>query len=118
MAGLGTVAETKHLPPTLSLQYYFKPVPNVRPYVGAGVNYTYFWDEKTAGPLAGADIDIDDSWGLAAQVGVDVDLDADWFVNADVRYIDIDTEATIEGLGTVDVDISPWVYTLAVGYRF
>lgn len=120
LAGAGKIAETKHLPPTLSLQYYFKPAPNVRPYVGAGVNYTYFWDEKGTGALAGFDVDIDDSWGLAAQVGVDVDLDETWFVNADARYIDIDTEADIQGVpgGAVGVDISPWVYTVAVGYRF
>lgn len=115
--GGATIGSTKHLPPTVSLQYYFQTTPTVRPYVGAGLNYTYFWDEETQG-LGGAKLDADDSWGLAAQVGVDVDVNERWFVNADIRYIDIDTEASISGVGTVDVDISPTVYTLAVGYRF
>lgn len=111
------IGSTKHLPPTVSLQYYFNPRTTIRPYVGAGINYTYFWDEETRG-LGGARLDLDESWGLAAQIGLDLDLDANWFLNADVRYIDIDTDATIEGVGTVGVDISPTVYTLALGYRF
>jgi len=112
-----TIGSTKHLPPTVSLQYYFNPTTTIRPYIGAGLNYTYFWDEETRG-LGGAGLDVDESWGLAAQIGLDLDINPQWFVNADVRYIDIDTDATIEGVGTVGVDISPTVYTLAVGYRF
>ncbi len=118
IAGLGEIAETKHLPPVLSLQYHFMPQAAVRPYVGAGVNYTYFFDEETKGALAGTSIDLDDSWGLAGQVGVDIDIPNNWFVNLDGRYIDIDTEATLGGIGTVDVQIDPWVFTVALGRRF
>lgn len=118
LAGLGEIAETKHLPPTVSVQYYFMPQGAVRPYVGAGVNYTYFFDEETKGALAGTSIDLDDSWGLAGQVGVDIDISNNWFVNADGRYIDIDTEARLGTGEQVDVQIDPWVFTLAVGRRF
>jgi outer membrane protein len=119
IASLGEIAETKHLPPVVSLQYHFMPTASVRPYVGLGVNYTYFFDEETTGAIAGTPIDIDDSFGPAAQIGVDVDLNKDWFVSADVRYIGIETTATLgNGLGTVDVDINPLVYTVAVGTRF
>ena len=38
----GQIGTFKHLPPTLTLQYHFAPGANVRPYVGAGVNYTRF----------------------------------------------------------------------------
>ena len=34
------VAETKHLPPTLSLQYHFTTQGRFKPYLGAGINYT------------------------------------------------------------------------------
>lgn len=118
ISGLGEIAETKHLPPTVSVQYYFMPRAAVRPYVGAGVNYTYFFDEETKGALAGTSIDLDDSWGVAGQVGVDIDIPNNWFVNLDGRYIDIDTEATLGGTDTVDVQIDPWVFTLALGRRF
>ncbi len=83
IADLGMVAETKHLPPVLSLQYYFMPQADVRPYIGAGVNYTYFFDEETKGAIAGHTIDLDDSWGLAAQAGVAIDIPNNWFINLD-----------------------------------
>jgi outer membrane protein len=114
------VGDTQHLPPTVGIQYHFTPKSNVRPYVGAGINYTTFFSESTTGPLAGADLSLDDSWGLAAQVGVDVDINKDWFFNADLRYMNIETTATLSGAvnGTVDVQINPWVYSLGVGTRF
>lgn len=49
LAGAGKVGETKQLPPTFSVQYHFSPKASVRPYVGAGINYTIFFSEK---PLA------------------------------------------------------------------
>lgn len=111
-------AETKHLPPTVGVQYHFTPKSNVRPYVGAGINYTTFFSEETTGALAGTDLSLDDSWGLAAQVGIDVDINKDWFFNADIRYMNIETTATIAGAGSVDVEINPWVFGLGVGTRF
>lgn len=116
--GGGKVAETKHLPPTLSLQYHFNPNGTWRPYVGAGLNYTLFFNEKTVGALAGNKLKLDPSWGLAAQAGLDVALGSDWFANVDARYFDIDTDATLNGtrLGTVQID--PYAFGLSVGRRF
>ncbi|MDZ7661723.1 OmpW/AlkL family protein [Thiohalophilus sp.] len=116
--GAGKVGETKHLPPTVGLQYHFSPQDNVRPYVGAGINYTTFFSEETTGALAGTDMSLDDSLGLAVQAGVDVDINDDWFFNADLRYMNIETTATIDGAGSVDVQINPWVFGLGVGTRF
>jgi outer membrane protein len=118
-------ASVTHLPPTLSMQYHFLPTSEFQPYVGAGVNYTHFFDDKLKGPLnvPGADITTDThSFGLAFQVGFDYMLNPNWFVNVDLRWIDISTDATVfvPGLGTLesDVDIDPIVYGLHVGYRF
>ena len=116
--GGGKVAETKHLPPTLSLQYHFNPNGAWRPYAGVGLNYTLFFDEKTVGALAGNELELDPSWGVAAQLGLDVNLGSDWFVNADVRWFDIDSDAKLNGadLGTVEID--PYAFGLAIGRRF
>lgn len=130
--GSGTIGSTKHLPPTLSAQYYFRPKTSVRPYVGVGVNYTRFFDEQVSGGLASAgygDLELEDSWGLGAQVGVDVDIAQNWFLNFDVRYLNIETEATVRerspGSGALgaeltvdDIEINPWVYTISVGTTF
>lgn len=125
LLGLGNVVETKVLPPTLTLQYHFAPTSNIRPYVGAGVNYTHFFDTEVKGGLdtPGSSIDIDDSWGLAAQAGVDVDLNDTWFVNFDVKYIDIDADAHIKNSAgyadiKVDIDVDPIVWGIGIGRTF
>lgn len=117
-SGLGRIAQAKHLPPTLSLQWHFLPEARVQPYVGIGLNYTHFFDVDTRGALSGSDLELGDSWGIAGQVGVDVKLDDRWFVNADLRYVNISSKVKLDGqrIGTARVD--PWVVTLGIGYRF
>lgn len=112
------VAKTKHLPPTVTLQYHFAPAAKFQPYVGVGLNYTMFFDQKTVGPLQGLHLGLDDSWGLAGELGADIMLNEKWFLNFSARYIDIDTDAELKGdsLGTVSID--PWVYSANAGIRF
>lgn len=126
---LGTgnqLGEVTHLPPTVSINYYFNdPGSAFQPYVGLGVNYTFIYDEDftSANEAIGLDdLDLDDSFGLAAQVGVDYMINDKWFVNASVRYIDIDTEASFNlngARGEVDkIEIDPMVTMVSIGYRF
>jgi outer membrane protein len=124
-AALGDVIDAKALPPTLTLQYHFLPDSNIRPYVGAGVNYTYFFDEEVSGDvldIPGAKVKMDDSWGLAVQAGVDIALNDDWFVNLDVKYIEMDTEAHFKGTpvgkASIKVDVNPVVWGIGIGRRF
>lgn len=116
--GGGEVATVKHLPPTLSAQYHFNPNGRVRPYVGAGLNYTLFFDEDTTGALRGAKLELDGSLGLAAQAGIDFSFGTDWFLSLDGRYIDIDTDAKLNGADLVTVEIDPFTYGLSIGRRF
>ncbi len=109
------IAETDHLPPTVSVQYHFQPKSNIRPYVGIGLNYTTFFNEEATAVIS--DISLDDSFGLALQGGVDFNLTEKWYLNLVLRYINIETTAKTN-LGNVDVDINPWVYTLGVGTSF
>ena len=108
------------------LEYYFDPAADVRPYVGAGINYTLFSNESADSELEAlvgdTDIDLDDSVGLALVGGVDVDINQDWFFNASLWYIDIETTAELEtalaGDLEVDVDVDPWVVMVGVGTSF
>jgi outer membrane protein len=105
--GLGKVASTKHLPPTVSVQYHFMPDAKFRPYVGAGLNYTFFFDKKAVGALAGTKVYLDSSFGPAAEVGADIALNDKWAINLNARWIDIDTKArssALGALGTVHID--------------
>ncbi|HCE3191756.1 outer membrane protein OmpW [Vibrio parahaemolyticus] len=119
------IADTKHLPPTLMVQYYFgEPQSKFRPYVGAGLNYTIFFDEgfNSTGKGAGlSDLKLDDSFGLAANVGVDYMINDQWFLNASAWYANIETEATYKFGGAkqkTDVKINPWVFMISGGYKF
>lgn len=116
VVGGGDIAETRHLPPTVTLQYHFDTGSGVHPFVGAGVNYTSFFSESIA--LEDTSLSLDDSWGWAAEAGVDFELDNNWLVSGQLWYIDIDTEANITGLNKFDVEIDPWVVMLGVGKKF
>ena len=121
------IGSIKHLPPTLSAQYYFMGSKSkFKPYVGAGVNYTIFFDEEVGSSLDSLydDLELDDSVGLSAQVGFDYQFNKKWILNASAMYIDIDTTATLSSDDpstpdmTVDYDLDPMVYRLNVGFTF
>jgi len=121
----GKLGTTRHLPPTLSVVYYpFGNSDVVQPYLGAGVNYTWFFDDKLGGAAKSKGfrgLDVKDSLGWAAQIGMDIDLGDNFLFNAQLRYIDIETTGTTNILGNkvkVDLDIDPLVYMMGVGYRF
>lgn len=110
----------KHLPPTVSLQWYFNPEGRVNPFVGAGLNYTFVYDEKpvAGGPVASAKIGLDNSFGLAAQAGLVFKMSDAIDLVLDARWIDIDSDVKVNGskVGTAVVD--PLVVGLTLGYRF
>ena len=121
----GKLGSFKHLPPTLSAVYY--PLDSksaFQPYVGAGINYTTFFNESvssSAKQRGFTSLNIKDSWGLAAQVGADYMLTDNIMINGQIRYIDIDTTAYAShaaGRAKVNVDVKPWVYMLGLGYKF
>ncbi|MCX4025871.1 outer membrane beta-barrel protein [Endozoicomonas sp. SM1973] len=121
----GSLADIKHLPPTLTVQYYFNDTKaNLQPYVGAGVNYTTFFDEKFTSKHKSQgynSLELEDSWGIAFEAGIDYQLTDNLLVNASVWYIDIDTEANFKVGNTkakVDVELDPWVYMVGLGYKF
>ncbi len=130
VAGLdGKLADIKQLPPTLSLQYYpMDANSKFQPYAGVGLNYTWFYGEDLTSDRKAegfSNLNLKNSWGWAAQVGADYMLTDHIMVNAAVWYVDIDTQASVDGptaLGVgrtkVNVDVDPWVYMVGVGYKF
>ena len=125
LAPLGKIAEVKTLPPTLTLQYRFAPGEKIQPYVGVGLNYTIFYDTDATTNLTDAvgptKIDLDDSFGIALQAGLDIPLNDKWSANIDVKYIQMETTATLNSGGAinnVDVDLNPVVFGIGLGYRF
>ena len=113
------------LPPTLTLQYHFFPMKEkvFKPYVGAGLNYTIFYNQKAGSVVK--DIKYDNALGYAAQVGFDLMLDDTFFINVDVKRLFLSTDVTVDasnlatGLSIpAEVDINPWLWGFGVGMRF
>ena len=146
LAQFGKIGETKHLPPTLTLQYFpLSTTSAFQPYVGVGVNYTTFFEEKTNGTLntvlnsvAGnydaslngaitrSELDLDDSVGVAAELGMDYMLSENFGLNLAVWWADINTDATVTAFAgdakaaevTTEVEIDPMVYMVGFTYKF
>jgi len=125
----GKLADVKHLPPTVSLQYYPMGAGSKwQPYVGLGLNHTFFFDEKLTSERKAQGFDnlkLKSSTGLTGQVGIDVALTERLFVNATAWYMGIDTTATVDGPSAlsvkqtkVKVQIDPMVYMLGLGVKF
>jgi outer membrane protein len=117
------------LPPTLTAQWHFNPDQTFDPYVGAGINYTIMLDRNlkgSAGAIDGNKIKIEsDSWGPALQAGFDINLKDGWLINADIKYVWLDTDVKLKGAVTgnewrkIDsLDINPWVVGIGIGKKF
>ncbi|RUO76365.1 OmpW/AlkL family protein [Pseudidiomarina taiwanensis] len=134
LAGLA-IGDTKHLPPTLMFQYNWKFDNGIEPFVGVGLNYTWFFDTQADPQLVSAltdlgaitaadtvDLKLSNSWGYALQAGFNVNLNADWGLHFMVSTMDIDTTGDVRVNGTtvqsVDVEIDPIVAMAGVRYRF
>lgn len=126
----GSIGDAWLLPPTLLLQYHFNPGGAFKPYIGAGVNYTIFFNEDasnqtlTAG-LTTSDLELDDEFGFALQAGVDIHLRGNMYLNLDVKKIFLDTDATVRtvqggpnvNVVTTHVDIDPLVVGVGLGWK-
>jgi len=113
-----SAANTKQLPPTVGVHYRFLPEATVSPFVGVGLNYTRFFQTHGVGPLQGAHVSIDSSFGAAAHAGLDFHLNDRWLATADVRWMHIASDVKVNGTRVGKATIDPLVYGLSIGYRF
>jgi len=106
------------LPPTLTLQYHPLPAERISPYVGAGVNYTTFFGEKSGGNALTSGLKVEPAFGAAVQVGVDVALTDRWYFNVDAKKLWLNARATTDSLKVENVHLNPWLLGVGFGYRF
>ena len=131
-SGWFKIGDIKQLPPIVSVQYHFTTAGPFDPFVGIGLNYTRFYDEKLVSAVVDSGVDelrLDNSTGIAAQLGGHWELNPSWNLGFDVRYVDIETNAMLGGpmveeffsasrvdIGKIKVD--PWIYSVNLGYHF
>lgn len=119
IAGL-PVGKAWLLPPTVTLQYHFTDFGAFKPYVGAGVNYTFFYNQSENGNFS--NLKVDNHVGAALQVGFDYMLNEHWGVNFDVKKLFLETNwsADHSTLGALSgkAKLDPWLVGAGVTYRF
>lgn len=110
-----SIGSTWVLPPTLTFQYHLLPCCCFQPYVGLGINYTYFYSEDC--DLASTDLDLSHSLGVAVQAGFDWLVDDCWFLNFDFKFVGISTIGHLKGGTNADlaVDLNPIIIGIGVG---
>ncbi len=114
LGGSVDAGSTKQLPPTLSLNYHFATNSAWKPYVGAGLNYTIFFDEDSAL----GDLNIDDSFGVSLQAGVDYMVTEKGAVRLNVRWFDIDSDVTLNGNYIGKAEVDPWLVGVSYVHQF
>lgn len=115
---LGKVGKVWVLPPTLTLQYHFTDFGAFKPYVGAGVNYTIFYNQDVGSADA---LHVKNTFGGALQVGFDYMLDQHWGVNFDVKklFLEPKFDVTVGGTNlTGKAKLNPWLIGTGITYRF
>lgn len=103
------------LPPTLNLQYHL-PVGNFTPYIGAGINYTFFYGVKDDGAKLGYKNNV----GFSTQLGMDYKLSKKWFINLDIKKLFLKTDVTVKGTTPTvlsNVKIDPFIIGLGIGIK-
>jgi outer membrane protein len=132
--GVSKLGTYKYVPAILALQYYIPTGTRFEPYLGLGVNYTYFFDEQTVDSLdtslyaSDTELEIDSGFGWVAQVGLDYRIDDNWVLSAAAYYIDLETDAELNITDTAllggnaslktSAELNPMIYMLSVGYNF
>jgi outer membrane protein len=112
-AGASSAGSFDWMSDVLTLKYHFLSAGPVRPYLGAGVNVTSFWD------VSGAPFGLrPTSVGPAAQAGVDLKMGPHWFFNIDAKWARVRPELRYDGADVARPQFDPMMYALGLGYRF
>jgi outer membrane protein len=119
-SGNSNIGKISALPPSLLLQYHFTDLGAIKPYVGAGINYTIFGNRQNFPALANS-VQVDqNSVGVVGQIGADYMFDKNWGLNLDVKYATMSTNVTTVSGGTNlgKLTLNPWMPAVGVTYKF
>lgn len=127
IAGVGKIGEVHQVSPTLMAQYRFlEPASPLRPYVGLGITYAYFFKEQGSGTLTSLTnpggpptrVDADNAWGLSPQLGVIWAFNDRWFADLTVIKTYLKNTTHLSTGQSIDAKLDPLTVGLTLGYRF
>ncbi|SFH61558.1 outer membrane protein [Collimonas sp. OK307] len=129
---VGTVAKARIWFPTAMVRYTFVDFPVIRPYVGMGMTYTFFTDQRSSPAYTNAfqgsssAINLKSALGPYARVGFEYPIDQQWCINMEYSTFRLKTSATVvtqtPGIGAIARQVaikdSPHIFGLTIGYKF
>ena len=117
--------------PSVVVKYLFNaPADAFRPYVGLGVNYTYFSNtsansDSLVQNLAGTSQSLSSSWNPVFNAGAIYNLNDHWSLNVGISYVPMTSDVSFSGAGagagtttSGKLTINPTDVTFKIGYRF
>lgn len=120
-SALGTVqlGHVWALPPTLTVQYHPLPAARLSPYVGVGLNTTFFRADRGPYTLPVTRSRLTTSVGVAVVAGVDYEIRPNWLANFDVKWVQMQPDVSVNrGLIRARADINPFIIGASIRYRF
>jgi outer membrane protein len=103
----GNLGSTKPMPPAIEVRYHlFSAQSKFRPFIGLGVNYTWFTQVRTTnsrfiedslGPGGSAHATLSSSWNPVFELGANYAITKRWSVGASVGYVPVKTHLTLSG---------------------
>lgn len=127
-AARGELMSASVVMPSIVMQFHPMPKAAIRPYIGLGVNYTLFYDEKPGAVLLNNSLDskndlavqAEGKFGIVGQVGVDIPINEKIFVNIEVKYIKSNTTLSVKNskYNFIDADLDPIIFGIGLGFRF
>ncbi|MBB5414325.1 outer membrane protein [Paraburkholderia atlantica] len=136
LAKYGTLGSTRPIPPALVFRYHLLSAQSkFRPFIGLGVNYTWFTQVRTTnsrfvtdslGPGGSAHASLSSSWNPVFEIGAYYAMTNHWSVGASVGYVPVKTHLTLDGttakgtqiVSTSTIRLNPVNVFLNVAYTF
>jgi outer membrane protein len=118
IAGLGELGKATYGPAVFSVNYYFKGLGSLRPYLGVGEAYAFIFSTKDG---AVRDLHVNGNRGFVVQGGFDYRVTKNWSVFADLKHISLKVNARGELLNapvTASVTLDPTIASLGISYHW
>ncbi len=126
--GVGKIGSVKSLPMTLLAQYRFGDANStVRPFIGAGPTYAYFFKPRATATLSGitggtvntpTTLTMKRRLGATVELGAAYNISRDWSASVSVTKTMIKTTGSLSTGQTIETSLDPVSIKFGVGYRF
>ncbi len=126
--GVGRLGTVKSLPMTLLAQYRFGDAGStLRPFVGVGPTYGYFFKPRATATLSGitggtpgnpTTLSMKSRFGATVELGAAYNVTKDWSASLSVTKTFIKTTGSLSTGQTIETTLDPVAIKFGIGYRF